>query len=236
MRLVQWALAAALLLCSADSAHALFEVNPPTGWSAGRIYVTTRGDNTIWVVYLTGKTGSGTCTWTKIGNTTDLFQRTRIHGSSWGDEIRVLSGISTAFICNEGIGPVNVVDMKLEIYSWGGIDLVEIEGTWPSLQVHGGSGNDFIMIEGQAYSLDGDDGDDALIARSVNDVSTSVSMFGGNGADLFCAYEPPVLVMDGGPGADARWGFAPTMISIANLAVKGDCDAGRDFIIDELFH
>lgn len=230
-RLVQWVLAAALMLCATNSAHAIAEITPPTGWTEGRIYVGRDSNGFIWAIYKTNTFGSGTCTSHQIGSSGVLNERTRVHGGSWTDEVLVTHTGSVS-VCGKtlialGDGP------KLELYTWGGTDFVDARGNNRNLQVYLGSGQDFAAV-GDAYLLSGESGSDVLITISTS----GVSMYGGAGFDLFCSYFShvlPIPLMDGGSDSDARWGSAVIMTSIENVEpTTANCDFWLATIVGEL--
>lgn len=64
-------------------------------------------------------------------------------------------------------------------------------------EIHGGNGNDEIIVSGIGLVLTGDNGNDLLIARGSNE------LFGGRGADQLVTFGGGGNVLWGGPGTDS---------------------------------
>lgn len=225
-------LAAVLLLCAVDSAHAIANVPAPMGWGPGRVYIGVNAWGDVYVYYRDGLSGSGTCSARhKIGDWASggLYERTRVHSSSGGDEFWVIYGSEVFNGCAsagwDALFPLT--NGKLELWGWGGADVFYAPALNPNLQVIGEDGADMAFV-GEAYIVDGGNNDDKLIALGAV-APTSTTLFGSNGTDRLCAYgSGAIWRMDGGAGTDWGWyaGDAPTNVdSTEGHALGSDCDA-----------
>lgn len=182
----------------ATTVEALTQIEPPDNWTGLRIYI-GRTSSGIFVAYQEGISGAGDCAdMIHIGTPSGLFERTRVHGTSGIDEIRVIGGSSQVFACGTVLTGIPA-NSKLEIYGWAGNDRVYATGTLTNLQVYGVDGDDMIVV-GEAHMVSGANGSDLLFAQT----GTNITMTGDNHSDVLCVWQGSQY-LGGGSGTDTKW-------------------------------
>lgn len=234
---IQLALAAALLLGAVDSAHALITIDPPPGWSGGRVYAGREDNGKMRAVYLPGYSGAKThpnCVVKLIGTNNTLpngGERTVVRGgNSTVDEMMLIGGLfPTETVCGLTLWPF-IGMPKVNLDGRGGNDWIVATVHNESTAVVGGSGNDS-MIVGQIAEGHGHDGADRLVSGYPS------KLYGEDGNDMFCSYATPpsaVTLADGGAGTDTTWGPFAATSGIDGPESLEDCGMAYSTTIDRL--
>ena len=201
----------------------LTTIDPPSGWplTGVRAFVGRNGSN-LWLAYMPGVSGGGTCHWRQIGSGGVLWERTRVRGTVLSDEFRVVGGAQQITVCSVPLTAMPS-DAKLELFGLASNDFfVATDSDWSNLQIDGGDGDDFIVYR-DAYAVYGRNGRDYLIG----DDSFDAQVFGLAGDDFVCSYGAPPFAMWGGDGTDKSWGAIAFNQEMEGTITKGFCDIAR---------
>jgi hypothetical protein len=178
--------------------RAVLSVGCPMSSSATAYVGYDPNDQKQWVAWRQDNTGQ--CRWTKIGDSTTLFEDVKLHGNCPGTtHMTVVSSGSMPF-CSSTLQPLRYGGYWFDIYGGGDTDVITSAGTGDT-DINGLDGDDSILSFRGSAVLTGEDDDDTLYAYGS---ATGGAFTTGMGRDCMVVSSPSPVTVSCGEGTD-RW-------------------------------
>lgn len=235
------ALVAALLLSACATAvddrevgvlqETIVTYGPPSWWNGGRVYVGRTLNSDIFAVYFSNYAGgSGNCASYQLGANGQLYnsgERAYVRGSDTADDEMLWVNGGNISVCGKVLMPLTTTP-KIELHGRGGNDWFHVIITNDNAQVHGGAGDDSMVI-GDIYQARGGDGADWIVG------GYPTLFYGDGGGDSLCSFAThpsgAVLLADGGAGdTDSIWGLFAQTTNNEFAGTQEDCEFFRDSV------